>query len=258
MKIIVVANQKGGVGKTTTAVTLAHGLALTGCRTLLVDLDSQGNVADSLGLPAGNDLYRLLTPDKPDPLPQIAFFARDNLDVIRADKSTVRLKLTLSGLDDRHLVLADALAEAAYDAVLIDCPPSVDLFQTTALVAADYLLIPTQLNQLAIKGIKELLDSLKSVRRLSPTNCRLIGIVPTLFNRSTTEQFEQLRHLAGVFKSLVYPPIPTDTKCTEATRAGQTLWEYAPQSRALRGYVNGSGSPLGGYGQVLAKVKELL
>lgn len=255
---ICIANQKGGVGKTTTAVTIAHGLARQGRKTLLVDLDSQGNVADSLGLEPGNDLYKLLTPDNGLPISQAVTKARENLDVIRADKSTVRLKLTLAGLDERHLVLSDALAAAAYDAILIDCPPSVDLFQTAALVAADYLIIPTQLSQLAIKGIKELLDSLKAVRRLAPTECQLVGIIPTLFNRSTTEQHEQLVHLAKLFKKLVYPPVPVDTKCNEATRAGQTLWEYAPQSRALQGFINGGGKSVGGYGQVMSRVEQLL
>lgn len=258
MITICVANQKGGVGKTTSTVTIGHGLARRRYRVLIVDLDSQGNVADSLGLAAGNELYRMLTPDNPKPLAEVIVKGRENLDVIRADKSTVRLKMTLSGLDDRHLVLADALKGTSYDVILLDCPPSGDLLQTAALIAADYLIIPTQLSQLSVKGIKEMLDALKSVRRLAPAKCQLAGIIPTLFNRSTTEQHEQLVHLAKTFKDLVLPPVPTDTKCAESTRVGQTLWEYAPGCRALQGFINGGGKPVGGYEQVLARVESWL
>jgi chromosome partitioning protein len=258
--IITVANQKGGVGKTTTAVTLAHGLAQQNYRILLVDLDSQGNVADSLGLEAGDDLHRLLFPGLTQPLAQVTRSSgRPNLDVIRSNKKTVPLKLALSGVDFREFVLTQALQQTDYDAILIDCPPSVDLFQTAALVAADYLLIPTQLDQLAVKGVLDVMHSLAAIQQTSQSGCMLAGVIPTFYDRVTNESHGQLMHLAKTFQKKVFPPIPLDTKCRESTRYGQTLWEYAPRSRALRGIQNGKNSKLlGGYVQVLEKVTELI
>lgn len=258
--IIAVANQKGGVGKTTTACTVAHRLAIQNYRTLLVDLDSQGNVADSFGLAAGNDLARLLTPGSGQPVTQVVTpSGRPNLDLIRSDKTTVPLKLALAGIDFREYVLVEVLEDQTdYDVILIDCPPSVDLFQTAALVAADYLIIPTQLDQLAVKGVRDVLQSLKTVQRGSRSACQLAGVIPTFYDRVTKESHDQLMHLAGAFGKRVLPPIPTDTKCREATRHGQSLWEYAPKSRALYGVQNGGGNYVGGYVQVVQRIEELL
>lgn len=261
MLTICIANQKGGVGKTTTACTVAHRLAIQGYHTLLIDLDSQGNVADSFGLAAGNDLARLLTPGSGLPLAQvITSSGRPNLDLIRSDKSTVPLKLALAGLDFREYVLADTLCveQADYDLALIDCPPSVDLFQTAALVAADYLIVPTQLDQLAVKGVRDMLQSLRAVHQARRSGCQLAGVIPTFYDRVTKESHDQLMHLAGAFGRRVWPPVPIDTKCREATRHGQTLWEYAPHSRALVGVRNGSNNPVGGYVQVIERLERLL
>ena len=135
--IMAILNQKGGVGKTTTAVTLASGLARNSYRVLLIDLDTQGNVADSLGLPHGDDLRRLLSPDLHCPLDQaITPSGLERLDVIRSDKSTTALKQTLAGVTLREYILADLLESAAYDLILLDCAPSVDLLHFVALVAS--------------------------------------------------------------------------------------------------------------------------
>jgi chromosome partitioning protein len=137
---IAILNQKGGVGKTTTAVTIASGLARMGCRVLLIDLDTQGNVADSLGLPHGDDLRRLLSPDLRCPLENVITpSGLKCLDVIRSDKSTTALKQTLAGVTLREYVLADVLQDSGYDVIALDCAPSVDLLHFAALVAADYL-----------------------------------------------------------------------------------------------------------------------
>lgn len=258
MAVLAIANQKGGVGKTTTAVTVGHGFAREGYRVLLVDLDSQGNVADSLGLPGGDDLRRLLSPERPRPLPEVRTpSGRDHLEVVRADKTTAALKQILAGVTLREYVLADVLAGADYDLIVLDCAPSVDLFHFAALVAADWLLVPTRLDKLAVNGVRDVLQTLVSLQRVS--RCQLAGVLPTFYERVTRESHAQLRHLAETFRGQVLPPIPLDTQCREAARYGQTLWEYAPESRAVAGLpLDGTGRRVGGYAQTIERLKEVL
>jgi chromosome partitioning protein len=254
--IIAILNQKGGVGKTTTAVTVASGLARMGSRVLLIDLDTQGNVSDSLGLPHGDDLRRLLSPDLHSSLAQaIIPSGLDRLDVIRSDKSTTSLKQTLAGVMLREYVLADVLQGSGYDMVVMDCAPSVDLLHFAALVAADYLLIPTRLDKLALNGVRDALQTLAALKRIS--HCQVAGILPTFYERVTLESHEQLVHLAHTFGRLVLPPIPQDTQCRVASRYGKTLWEHEPNAKALIGYDQGS-KHIGGYIQVLERIQELL
>jgi chromosome partitioning protein len=254
---IAILNQKGGVGKTTTAVTLGAGFARLGLRVLLIDLDTQGNVADCLGLPHGDDLRRLLSPDIRQSLDQVITFSGiKHLDVIRSDKSVAALKQTLAGVTLREYILADVLECADHDLILFDCAPSVDLLHFAALVASDYLLVPTRLDKLAVNGVRDALQSLVSLKRIS--RCQVAGILPTFYERVTAESHAQLTHLAQTFGRLVLPPIPQDTQCRVACRFGKTLWEYEPDTRALSGYVTAGGKKVGGYIQVMERVKELL
>lgn len=253
---IAILNQKGGVGKTTTAVTLASGLARNGHQVLLIDLDTQGNVADSLGLPHSNDLHRLLSPDSQCPLDQVITSSGfDHLDVIRSDKTTTALKQTLAGVTMREYILADILESADYDLILLDCAPSADLLHFAALVAADYLLIPTRLDKLAVNGVRDALQTLVALKRIS--RCQIAGILPTFYERVTLESHEQLIHLAQTFGKLVLPPIPQDTQCRVATRYGKTLWDHAPNAKALNGYSQGN-HRVGGYQQLLERVMDWL
>jgi chromosome partitioning protein len=253
---IAILNQKGGVGKTTTAVTLASGLARMGNRVLLIDLDTQGNVADSLGLPPSDDLRRLLSPDLHCQLNQaVTSSGLKHLDVIRSDKNTTALKQILAGVTLREYILADVLQNSGYDVIVLDCAPSVDLLHFAALVAADYLLIPTRLDKLALNGVRDALQTLAALKRIS--HCQMAGILPTFYERVTLESHEQLVHLAQTFGRLVLPPIPQDTQCRVASRYGKTLWEHEPNAKALTGYEQGS-KHIGGYIQVLERVKELL
>lgn len=257
MTIFAVVNQKGGVGKTVTAVNLAHGFALRGYRTLLVDLDPQGNVADCLGLPAGNDLHQLLFPGINLPLALAATASgRENLDVVRSDKTSANLKVAIGSLSDRprEFILDDALANAPYEVVILDCAPSVDILHTLAVVAAHYILIPTRLDQLAVKGVRDMLVTLKSLERI--TTCQLGAIIPTFYDRTTNESYLQLKHLVKSFQNYVWPPIPQDVVCRESTRFGKTLWEYAPNTRAITGYTDRAGKLIGGYQQVIERVEE--
>lgn len=257
--VIAVANQKGGTGKTTTTVTLGHRLALDGYHVLIVDTDVQGHVATALGMEKAPGIYRLV--QWYQGLGNLLVVpARDNLDVIPSDKTTEPAKRILAGMDFRERVLADALTELGgrYDVVLIDCAPSVDVLHVAALVAADFVLIPTKLDYLAVDGVKEVVSSIAEIRRRSGGNVRLLGILPTFFDRQTNETVTQLQELVRAFGNLVWSPIPVDTKLREAPAYGRTIWEYAPNSRGVTGIINGSGKAIGGYKQAVAKVREVL
>ena len=257
MAIFAVLNQKGGVGKTTTAVTIASALARQDYSTLLIDLDSQGNVADSLGLETGDDLRRLLSPDLRIPLDQVVTHSgRPNLDVIRSDKTTAVLKQILAGVDLREYVLADALEHANYDAIVFDCAPSVDLFHIAALVAADYIVIPTRLDKLAVNGVRDALQTLASLRRIS--RCQLAGIVPTFYERTTAESHLQLTAPganlwpAGAAAHSSGYPLPRSRPCRQNTVGIRSNHPGAER------FENGNGKRLGGYNQVVERIKELL
>lgn len=255
--IIAISNQKGGVGKTTTSVTFAAAACRAGMRTLLIDLDSQGNVADSLGMGAGRELAAMLNPMLPADLAECTVPARHNLSVIRSDKTTAALKTVLGGMDFREMVLRDALHNHGHDLVLLDCAPSVDVLLTAALVVADMLIIPTRLDQLALKGVRDVLGSAMELQRAGRSHISVIRVLPTFYDRSTRESQSQFEHLARSFSELLLPPIPTDTSCREATRAGQTLFEYRPDCRALRG-VQVAGKLHGGYEQAFNRLQEVM
>jgi chromosome partitioning protein len=260
-----VANQKGGTGKTTTAVTLGHKLALDGRRVLLVDTDPQGHVCKALGLEKAPGIRRVIEwAQYGDPL--LILKARDGLDVLPSDKTTEPAKRTLVSMDFRERVLADALEELAgdYDAAVIDCAPSVDVLHVSALVAADWLVVPTKLDYLAVDGVNEVLTSVGAIRANSDYAPEVLGILPTFFDRTTNETMIQLKALVNAFKGLVLPPIPIDVKLREAPAYGQTIWEYAPGSRSVVGVkpTNGNGAngdkKLGGYMQFVARVLEVV
>jgi chromosome partitioning protein len=235
MTIVTIANQKGGVAKTTTAVNLGHGAAMRGLSVLVVDLDTQGNVADALGMDEGSDLYEwLITGKDTEQVAQPT--GRENLRIIRSNKTTAQLKVAASGMDFREMIIANALQAYEYDLVILDCPPSVDILHTAALVAADWLLIPTKLDQFAIKGVIEMLRSLDSVQRATRSNCKLAGIIPTFYDQVTSESHAQLQNLAEQYKSYVWPPVAADTNCRVANRVGKTLWEMPVNARAKLGY----------------------
>lgn len=254
MITISIINQKGGVGKTTTAVNLADLLARMGLTTLLIDADTQGNCADCLGLPPGDDLFRLLAPGQSQSIEScIMHTGRERLDIIRSDKSTATLKSALAGNGLAGFVLAEALESATYyDVILIDCAPSLDVIHLAALIASSYILIPTNLQQLAIKGVKEAFQSITTVRRHRVV--QVTGILPTFLNSVERESKLQLINLVRAFGEKVYPPIPVDAKAKEAPRHGQTLEEFAPGCRALIGYTNGGNKQVGGYLQVAARL----
>jgi len=245
MHTLAILNQKGGVGKTTTAVTLAHGLALDGIPTLLVDLDAQGNCADALGIEKRGDLYRVLIDGAGR---EAVRPTRGNLYVVTGDKTTAAAKQILTGQDFREQALKQALARfEGYHVCILDAAPGVDVLQVAALVAADSFLIPVALDHLAVIGAADALASAMSLSQLGALDARFLGILSTMWERTTNESHAQLQALASQFGQLVWPPIPLDVKARECTAHGKTLWEYSPDTRSIKGVRIHNGTVIGGY-----------
>lgn len=252
--IFAFANQKGGVGKTTTAVTLADGLARLKKRVLLVDLDPQGHLALSFGLEKSPGLYRLVCLD--EPLHEVVVPLRSNLDLVPGDKQTEKVKRQITLSDFRENILSDILAGADYDAVLLDLAPSLDVLHLNGLIAADWVVIPTRLDALAIDGVKEIVNTMAEISR-NGHRYRGYSILPTFFDRTTRETLLQFEDITRVFGASVWPPVPQDTRVRETAAYGKTLWEYSPGSAAVSGYREGR-QRLGGYRQVLGRMLEVI
>ncbi len=252
--IFAFANQKGGVGKTTTAVTLADGLARLKRRTLLVDLDPQGHLALSFGLEKSPGLYRLVCLD--EPLIEVVQNIRPNLDLVAGDNQTEKVKRQITLADFRETILSDLLANSGYDVVLLDMAPSLDVLHINGLIAADWVVIPTRLDALAVDGVKEILTTMAEISQ-NGHRYRGYSILPTFFDRTTRETLIQFEEITRIFGSNVWPPVPQDTRVRETAAFGQTLWEYSPDSSSVEGFLDGR-QRLGGYRQVLGRMLEVI
>jgi chromosome partitioning protein len=228
-KCFALANQKGGVGKTTTAVSLSAFLAQAGYRVLLVDDDPQGNATTSLGLDKGAlqvSLYDALLDHVP--LEEIIVPAcRPGLDLAPATMHLAGATVELPGCADRETRLARALAplRERYDFICIDSPPSLGILTVNALAAAEGVLIPLQCEYLAMEGLAQLLNTVRLIREQLNPGLYLIGIVMTMFDRRT-------RLPGRVFTAL----IPRNVRLGEAPSHGKTIWEYDASSPAAIAY----------------------
>jgi chromosome partitioning protein len=235
---VAILNQKGGTGKTTTAVNLAAGIADRGWDTLLIDVDAQGNVGTSLGVRGERTLYHLLVDERTRP-EDVIVPVRGHLDVITADATLAMAEVFLARHDGaRDRVLADRLAalRARYQYVVLDCGPSLSLLNQNALGFADEVLIPVSCDYLALVGEKQELKTLKDIDKHLGHTVRISGVVPTFFDARTRLAREAVDTLSGHFKERLYEPIRRSTRLAEAPSHRQTIFEYAPDSPGAEDY----------------------
>ena len=238
-KIIAVVNQKGGVGKTTTAINVAADIATNKFSVLLVDLDPQGNASSGLGIlkeQAKKTTYDVLCQGV-----TLASAVHEThvaqLYVLPSNANLAGAEVELVGKTKREFTLKSALEAGTYDYVIIDCPPSLGLLTINGLTAADKVLIPVQAEYYALEGLSQLLDTVQAVRGSTNPNLELLGIVLTMFDKrnSLSEQVEtEVRNYFGdkMFKTV----IPRNVRLAEAPSYGRTIYDHDRWSKGARAY----------------------
>lgn len=237
MRVVAIANQKGGVGKTTTAVNLAAALVALGKRVLLVDLDPQGNASTGLGAEKGRwpNVYHLLMGEVDLPATLQSY---GELALVAASPDLAALELELAGQEARELRLRNALQGVQdWDYVFIDCPPSLGLLTLNALVAAHRVLIPMQCEYFALEGLTQLLDTLRRVRAQLHPGLEVDGLLRTMFdarNRLTAEVSGELeRHFPERLYNVI---VPRNVRLAEAPSFGRPAIDYDPQCAGAEAY----------------------
>ncbi|MDA2992973.1 MAG: ParA family protein [Actinomycetota bacterium] len=241
-RIFTVANQKGGVGKTTTTVNIAAALSMGGLRTLVIDLDPQGNASTALGVPHRDTagIYEVLMGDESitSVIQKVAGFP--SLDCIPSNSSLANAEVNLVSMVARELRLKEALEEISpnYDYIFIDCPPSLGLLTINALAAVRELLIPIQTEYYALEGLSQLLETYGIVKKRLNANLDLSTIVLTMFDGRTRLSNDVAANVRTHFpKELIDIPIPRAVRVSEAPSYNQTVMTYDPLSPGAIAYM---------------------
>jgi chromosome partitioning protein len=237
-KIIAVLNQKGGVGKTTTVVNLAAYWAKSGRRVLIVDADPQGNATSGLGIDknAGNTTYQLLL-GRTKLVDAAIETDLEGVFIVPANSHLASAETELATVQGRERRMAQVLHAAAYDVVLIDCPPALGLLTINALVAADQLLVPVQAEYYAMEGLGQLLEVFRRVKQSVNPRIRLLGIVVTMYDSRTSLGDQVVAQLRKHFGELVFDTrIPRNVRLAEAPSYGKPISEHDRWSKGARAY----------------------
>lgn len=238
-KIIAIVNQKGGVGKTTTSINLAAQLATSKRSVLLIDLDPQGNATSGLGLQkqnGQNTTYEVLL-NKAQLADSVKETHVAQLYVLPANPDLAGAEVELVSQLQREFSLKKALEQAAYDYVLIDCPPSLGLLTINGLTAATEVLIPVQAEYYALEGLSQLLNTIQAVRSSTNPQLELLGIALTMFDRRNSLSEQVQDEVANYFGDKLFKTvIPRNVRLAEAPSYGRTIYDHDRWSKGARAY----------------------
>jgi chromosome partitioning protein len=241
-RVLAVTNQKGGVGKTTTAINLAASLAASDLKILVIDADPQGNATTGLGItkePGRPSLYDVLL-GSVNAQDAVIATALEGLFLLPGDKNLVGANLELVGLEDRELRLRQRLSSIRneYTFVLLDCPPALDLLTLNALMASDAVVIPIQCEFFALEGISELMDTIDRIAESFQHPIEIEGILLTMFDDRTNLTRQVAKDLKDFFGDQVFRTIiPRSVRLAEAPSFGKPILAYDPRSKGAESYI---------------------
>ena len=241
-KIIAVANQKGGVGKTTTSVNLSAAFAEMGKKVLLIDCDPQGNATSGLGIEKDGlelSIYDALINDTP--MEEIILQTQFGLDMVPSVMDLAGAEVELVNLDDKQYRLKKAveLIKDKYDYILIDCPPSLGHVTLNALTAADSVLLPLQCEFYALEGLSQLLSTVQLVQEQLNGDLRIEGLVLTMYDSRTNLAEQVAEEVKTHFPDMVYATkIPRNVRLSEAPSFGKPIFAYASSSKGAQAYMS--------------------
>lgn len=239
-KIIAITNQKGGVGKTTTAINLSASVAAMGKRVLLVDIDPQGNATSGVGRSGTdtNNIYDVLIGEA-QPQEAILPTGFDALDLMPTAIELAGAEIEMVGMEDREQLLKNALEKlrASYDYIFIDCPPSLSLLTINALTAADSVLIPIQCEYYALEGLGQLMNTVKLMRRKLNPKLGITGVLLTMFDSRTNLCAQVVQEVRGHFTNEVFATmIPRNVRLSEAPSYGLPIHRYDARCIGAKAY----------------------
>jgi len=235
MRTICMINQKGGVAKTTTTISLAAGLSRKGRKVLILDLDAQGNIGVALHAQGVKDMYDFLISGTD--YRECVTHLGENLDIITSKENLTKAEFILVGEQNREHILANKIKEIkGYDYIILDCSPSLGLLNQNALLAANEAMIPTSMDALGFHALKKMVLAIDSLNNVFEHDCKVTKVIPTLYDTRLKACKEIYNNVINDYYEIVSNPIHNCSKLKEAPSKGKSIFAYAPKSRAAVDY----------------------